>query len=37
MGEAGQQRLVVIDKTRTGVHRSELEAVMFVPLKSGVA
>ena len=37
IGDAGQQRLIVIDKTRTGVVRSELEAVMFVPLKSGIA
>ena len=34
---AGQQNLVVVDKTRTGIVRTELEAVHFVPLKSGVA
>ncbi|MGI9217040.1 MAG: protein-L-isoaspartate(D-aspartate) O-methyltransferase [Hydrogenophaga sp.] len=34
---AGRQNLVVIDKTATGVLRSELEAVHFVPLKSGIA
>jgi len=33
----GQQNLVVIDKTATGVQRTELEAVHFVPLKSGIA
>lgn len=33
----GQQHLVVIDKTPTGIVRTELEAVLFVPLKSGVA
>ncbi len=33
----GQQHLVVIDKTSRGVERSELEAVHFVPLKSGIA
>ncbi len=31
------QVLVVIDKTSTGVQRSVLEAVHFVPLKSGIA
>jgi protein-L-isoaspartate(D-aspartate) O-methyltransferase len=34
---AGKQNLVVVDKTATGVVRSELEAVFFVPLKSGIA
>lgn len=34
---SGQQNLVVIDKTATGVVRTQLEAVVFVPLKSGVA
>jgi protein-L-isoaspartate(D-aspartate) O-methyltransferase len=34
---AGRQNLVVIDKTAAGVLRSELEAVHFVPLKSGIA
>jgi protein-L-isoaspartate(D-aspartate) O-methyltransferase len=35
--EPGRQNLVVIDKTAKGVVRSVLEAVQFVPLKSGVA
>ena len=34
---AGHQHLVVIDKTARGVERRELEPVLFVPLKSGVA
>lgn len=33
----GQQALVVIDKTAHGFHQSLLEAVNFVPLKSGIA
>jgi len=33
----GQQALVVIDKSRQGVRRTVLEAVNFVPLKSGIA
>ncbi len=33
----GQQALVVLDKTAQGLRRSVLEAVHFVPLKSGVA
>ena len=33
----GQQQLVVIDKTARGVDRKELEPVLFVPLKSGIA
>ncbi len=33
----GGQSLVVIDKTRSGLRRQVLEAVHFVPLKSGVA
>ena len=33
----GRQNLVVIDKTARGVVRTELEAVLFVPLKSGIA
>ena len=33
----GQQALVVIDKTPTGLRRSALEPVHFVPLKSGIA
>lgn len=34
---AGKQNLVVVDKTATGIVRTELEAVFFVPLKSGIA
>ena len=34
---AGPQALVVIDKTAQGVRQTVLEAVHFVPLKSGVA
>ncbi len=34
--EPGRQHLVVIDKTASGSVRSVLEAVLFVPLKSGV-
>jgi protein-L-isoaspartate(D-aspartate) O-methyltransferase len=33
----GQQALVVIDKTARGLERLILEAVHFVPLKSGIA
>ncbi len=33
----GQQALVVIDKTAQGLRQTVLEAVHFVPLKSGVA
>ena len=33
----GQQNLVVIDKTQTGLVRTVLEPVLFVPLKSGVS
>jgi protein-L-isoaspartate(D-aspartate) O-methyltransferase len=33
----GRQHLVVVDKTATGIVRTELEAVLFVHLKSGVA
>ncbi|MDR2153935.1 MAG: protein-L-isoaspartate(D-aspartate) O-methyltransferase [Burkholderiaceae bacterium] len=33
---AGQQALVVIDKSRQGVRQVILEAVNFVPLKSGI-
>jgi len=36
-GSAGQQALLVIDKTEQGVRQSVLESVHFVPLKSGVA
>ena len=35
--QQGQQALVVIDKTSQGVQQQWLEAVHFVPLKSGVA
>jgi protein-L-isoaspartate(D-aspartate) O-methyltransferase len=34
---SGQQALVVIRKTATGFDREVLEAVHFVPLKSGIA
>ena len=34
---AGQQALVVIDKTPHGLKQTLLEAVNFVPLKSGIA
>jgi protein-L-isoaspartate(D-aspartate) O-methyltransferase len=34
---AGGQHLVVVHKTATGVVRTVLEAVKFVPLKSGIA
>jgi protein-L-isoaspartate(D-aspartate) O-methyltransferase len=34
---AGQQALVVIDKTPQGLQQTRLEAVNFVPLKSGIA
>lgn len=33
----GQQALVVVDKTTEGITRTVLEAVHFVPLKSGIA
>jgi protein-L-isoaspartate(D-aspartate) O-methyltransferase len=33
----GRQALVVIDKTSEGLKQSVLEAVHFVPLKSGIA
>lgn len=33
----GQQALVVLDKLERGIRRSVLEAVHFVPLKSGIA
>jgi len=36
-GSAGQQALLVIDKSEQGVRQSVLESVHFVPLKSGVA
>jgi protein-L-isoaspartate(D-aspartate) O-methyltransferase len=34
---AGEQSLVVIDKTEAGLKRTVLELVQFVPLKSGLA
>ena len=34
---SGSQALVLIDKTATGLQQSVLEAVHFVPLKSGIA
>ncbi len=37
MTAAGQQSLVVMDKTAAGVKQTVLEAVNFVPLKSGIA
>jgi protein-L-isoaspartate(D-aspartate) O-methyltransferase len=33
----GQQALVVVEKTSTGLQQSVLEPVHFVPLKSGIA
>ena len=36
-GAAGSQSLMVLDKTPQGVRHTMLEAVLFVPLKSGVA
>jgi protein-L-isoaspartate(D-aspartate) O-methyltransferase len=33
----GQQALVVVDRTATGLNQQVLEAVHFVPLKSGIA
>lgn len=35
--KAGEQGLLVIDKTPTGLERNFLEPVRFVPLKSGIA
>ncbi len=35
--QGGQQALIVIDKTPQGLKQSVLEAVHFVPLKSGIA
>ena len=37
MGKSTQQALLVLDKTPNGVKQTVLEAVHFVPLKSGVA
>lgn len=34
--EGNRQVLVVVDRTQTGYHRSTHEAVLFVPLKSGL-
>lgn len=36
-GSSGKQALMVIDKTAQGLRQTVLEAVHFVPLKSGVA
>ena len=36
-GASGQQALVVIDKSSSGLRQSVFDAVHFVPLKSGVA
>ena len=36
-GQGGQQALVVVDRTAQGLRQQLLEAVHFVPLKSGVA
>jgi protein-L-isoaspartate(D-aspartate) O-methyltransferase len=36
-GGGGSQALMVLDKTRQGIRQSVLEAVHFVPLKSGLA
>lgn len=36
-GDGGQQALLVIDRTAQGLRQQQLEAVHFVPLKSGVA
>ncbi|RRD58744.1 protein-L-isoaspartate(D-aspartate) O-methyltransferase [Comamonadaceae bacterium OH2545_COT-014] len=36
-GSGGRQALVVIEKTRQGITQAVLEAVHFVPLKSGLA
>ena len=36
-GSAGRQALVVIDRTPQGLQQTVLEAVHFVPLKSGIA
>jgi protein-L-isoaspartate(D-aspartate) O-methyltransferase len=33
----GQQALIVVDKTAQGLQQHLLEAVNFVPLKSGIA
>ena len=35
--EAGQQHLIVIERSAHGITRSVLEPVLFVPLKSGVS
>ena len=37
VGQGGQQALVVIDRTAQGFRQQLLEAVHFVPLKSGIA
>ena len=35
--QAGQQALCVVDRSATGLRQQILEAVLFVPLKSGIA
>ena len=35
--EAGQQHLIVVERSAHGITRSVLEPVLFVPLKSGVS
>jgi protein-L-isoaspartate(D-aspartate) O-methyltransferase len=37
VGSAAAQALVVVDKTSQGLRQTVLEAVHFVPLKSGLA
>jgi protein-L-isoaspartate(D-aspartate) O-methyltransferase len=37
VGGVGVQALMVVDKTALGVRQTVLEAVNFVPLKSGIA
>jgi protein-L-isoaspartate(D-aspartate) O-methyltransferase len=36
-GQGGSQALVVVDKTARGITQTLLEAVHFVPLKSGTS
>ena len=36
-GGIGMQALMVVDKTALGIRQTVLEAVNFVPLKSGIA
>ena len=37
LSNSSDQRLVVVDKTPTGIKKSELSAVSFVPRKSGIS